>query len=361
MSAFIDGREAEIGAAVARAAALIGAARLPLIGGLGTDVDGVRAALRLAAATGAAVDHAAATHIDVDLRVLADAGVMVTSPAETRHRADLIVLAGPGAVAWAAAAHLFDESHLYPWRNERKVLAIGVPPETLAEIPGGHDGVATFGSNPANLVKLIGLARARLAGRAIAAGLPEAEVDAAAAILGAARYGVIVYDGADLGALGTELIHGLVKDLNGATRYTTLPAPAGHGGRAANIVSAWTTGGPLRIGFGRGYPEFDPWKYEANRLVTSGEADAVVWVAPLGPDLPDWPGSRPTVALVAPGTTVAADVVVEVGVPGVHHGASLVDNLRDGFSYVEATTPADHPTAAAILGAIQSTLAGGTA
>jgi formylmethanofuran dehydrogenase subunit B len=360
VSAFIDTRPSDIAAAIDRAAQLLAAARLPLVAGLGTDVDGVRAALRLAATAGAAIDHAAASHLDVDLRVLADAGAMTTTPAEARHRADLVVLVGAHAVAAARDARVFEAGDLYPWRGDRHVLAVGVPAEDLAGFPA--EGLSQLGVLPSNATKLLGLARARLAGRAVAPGLPMAEVDAAVERLKAAHYVVVIYDGAELGALGAELVQGLVKDLNLVTRATTLPAPAPYQGRAANLVSAWTTGGPLRVGFGRGYPAFDPWAYDADRLVASGEADAVVWVAPLGPDLPAWEGRRPTVALVAPGTNVDADVVIEVGVPGVHHGTSVIDDLRDGFAWIEPSAPADLPdtdlpTAAAVLDGIAARLA----
>ncbi|WP_407050147.1 hypothetical protein [Methyloraptor flagellatus] len=166
MSAFIDTRPSDIAAAIDRAAQLLAAARLPLVAGLGTDVDGVRAALRLAATAGAAIDHAAASHLDVDLRVLADAGAMTTTPAEARHRADLVVLVGAHAVAAARDARVFEAGDLYPWRGDRHVLAVGVPVEALAGFPA--EGLSQLGVLPSNATKLLGLARARLAGRAVA-------------------------------------------------------------------------------------------------------------------------------------------------------------------------------------------------
>ena len=53
----IEGRTVAERAAIERAAALIAASRAPLVAGLGAEVDGVRAALALADACGAAVDH----------------------------------------------------------------------------------------------------------------------------------------------------------------------------------------------------------------------------------------------------------------------------------------------------------------
>lgn len=53
----IAGRPAVLDEAVARAAGLLGTARQPLFAGLGTDLDGMRAVLRLADRIGGIVDH----------------------------------------------------------------------------------------------------------------------------------------------------------------------------------------------------------------------------------------------------------------------------------------------------------------
>ena len=53
----IDGRPVALDLAIAQAARLLGASRLPLIAGLGTDIAGARAAIALADRIGAVVDH----------------------------------------------------------------------------------------------------------------------------------------------------------------------------------------------------------------------------------------------------------------------------------------------------------------
>ena len=56
------------------------------------------------------------------------------------------------------------------------------------------------------------------------------------------------------------------------------------------------TGFPPRTGFGRGYPEHDPWRFEASRLVDSGEADAALWISAFDGEKPAW--SRADIPLV---------------------------------------------------------------
>lgn len=346
----LDGR-------IARAVGLLAKARLPLISGLGADVDAVRAALLLAQKTGAAVDHAAAAHIAVELRVTADAGHMATTSAEARNRADTVVFVGSGALDFADDSGLFATAETpYDWRGERTVLCIG----TSGRVPSSVAAVGATHLLDGPLSSRLGALKAIVGGRTVA--MADAALTTAADALKAARFGVVVVDPADLDRFGFELLQALVKDLNDTTRFTTLPVPAPHQGRNANLVSTWTTGGRLRVGFGRGYPEQDDWQFDGARLAASGEADVLVWVGPLGPSLPDYAAGLPTIALVPPGsgTTESADrIVFEVGVPGTDHGGVLTDVLADGFSFVPASAPSALPTAAAILAALTAGLATG--
>src|ERR1700709_1159632 len=99
----IDGRPVALETAIAEAAKLLGASRLPGIAGLGTDVAGARAAIALAERVGGVVDH---MHSDVLLRglsVMREAGAYVTTPNEARVRGDTLLLVGPGLFeAWPA-------------------------------------------------------------------------------------------------------------------------------------------------------------------------------------------------------------------------------------------------------------------
>ncbi|WP_181706934.1 formyltransferase [Chthonobacter rhizosphaerae] len=354
--------ETDADAAIGRAAALLAKARHPVIGGLGCDVDGVRAALRLANAIGASVDHAATAHERVELRVLADSGVMTTTVSEARHRADLIVLAGPGAVAWADHARaLADGGGLYPWRGERGVLCLATGGARPAHVAA--DGTVSALGDDLPLHRVLGLLRARLGQKPIGPlaqdGPDRTAIDAVALQMKSAAFGVMVVDANDVDHVTLDSLQGLVKDLNRDTRFTTLGVPAHHHGRGANLVSAWTTGDHLPVGLGRGYPVQDDWLHDAERLVTSGEADALLWVGALGPDVPAWASSVPTVALVHHGASASAEVVIEVGVPGVTHPGVLTDAVRDAFAFVDAKAPQPLPSVAAVITAIEAALPGG--
>ena len=87
--------------AAARAAELLAGQPLPLFGGLGTDVAGMREVLALAERTGGIVDHAGSRGLLANVRAMQDGGWVTATLAEVRNRADLVLFVGTDTVAIA--------------------------------------------------------------------------------------------------------------------------------------------------------------------------------------------------------------------------------------------------------------------
>ena len=75
--------------------------------------------------------------------------------------------------------------------------------------------------------------------------------------------------------LPIEMLCGIVADLNATTRFSGLALAAADNALGVLQACGWMTGFPMRTGFGRGFPEHDTWRFDAARLVESGEADCV--------------------------------------------------------------------------------------
>jgi formylmethanofuran dehydrogenase subunit B len=171
-----------------------------------------------------------------------------------------------------------------------------------------------------------------------------------------ALYGVAVYDPSELGDLGVEMLHAMAAELSTITRFFTLPLPGSSQGRSAVQVSAWLTGTAPRVGLGRGHPEHDPWRFDGARQVAEGEADAVLWLAPLPTPLPRWAEKHVSVAIVSAGERPEAQVTIEVGVPGTSHGAVLWDDRLATLAYVPPAAAAELPTASSVLAGIEQAI-----
>ena len=347
MAAWVKGAPTDAETAVRAAADLLAEARAPVVAGLNADLAAVRAAYRLADALGASVDPMASAGLYAELGSLSVHGAMTTTPVETLGRADVVL--SVGARPWDDA-FTAEVARTTPTRGRtagagRTILALGGP--------DGPDRT-TYGVGNAGLAAAVGhlraCARGHLGGEA-----PEADI---ARRLAAARYGVVIYDAAELGEHGSEMLQGLIRDLNETTRVFALPMADPYQGRAVLQLSAWTTGQAPRTGFGRGLPEHDPWRFDSTRQAASGETDAALWVASLPSPRPDWLGTVRSVAVVGEGSPEAAggtaEVVIAVGIPGEGVGGTLWNDRRGVVAYVAGATPGGGTPAASVIADIHA-------
>lgn len=326
--AWIRGKAASLEAATAQAAKLLRASRLPLIAGLGADVAGARAAVALAQKIGAVLDHMHSAALMRDLDVMRESGMMMTTPNEARLRADLLLLVGPGLVeTWPEIATRLLES---PGAKAKRRIVWLCPGQSGGELAARWK-MDVIGDNPTHLPIMLAILRARCAGHPVGSTAPHLQkIDTLASELPQARFGVAVWSAAQHDALTIEMLCGLVKDLNATTRFSSLPLAPTDNAAAVQQVSGWMTGFPVRTGFARGYPEHDPWRFDAVRLVESGEADCALWISAYSPVAPPWKREVPIVAL-ADGLDCFEQppaVAISVGRPGSDH---------DSVEYLAAT------------------------
>jgi formylmethanofuran dehydrogenase subunit B len=358
--AWIDGAPAELSAATAAAARLLETSRQPLIAGLGADVAGAQAAVRLAQQLGAVVDHMHGEQLLRDLDAVREGGAMLIAPSEARVRADTVLLVGPGAgeqenglsqylLAPAGAGGVMDRRVFW--------LCPGVD-------AGPADKHSVIGRGVRELPALLAALRARVNGRPTGAGPVSAQVlDRLADSLKAAKFGVAVWSAAKLDAPMIEMLCGLVDDLNAATRFSGMPVPAGDNALGVQQVCGWTMGFPVCTGYGRSCPEHDPWQYRAARLVESGEADCVLWISAYQAAVPEWRGDPPAIALAPAGAKFQKPphVHIAVGTPGRDHGGVEYHPALGSFAALTATHPSEAFSVAAAIESIAAHLSTGTA
>lgn len=328
----IAGRPATLDAACRRVAELLSDSHCPVFSGFGTDVDGARAALSLIDRCGGVFDQARAEGGLRNLLVLANSGWMATTLAEVRNRVDLLVVFGS------------DIEGAFPRFFERFIWV----PETLFGQDAGSREIVYIGSGPSGRAayspdgrppkvlecskdELVGVAAAlaalmhgaRLQVDAIG-GIPVAELQALVDRLRAASYSVVTWVAGQLDMPSAELtvqqLCQVVVQLNERTRSAVLPLGGQDGDRTASQVCAWQTGYPTRVGFLRGFPEYDPYLFDSRRMLQAGEADLLIWVSAFSCGAPP-PASQPTVVIARSGTVFERepDVFIPVGTPGIDH------------------------------------------
>ncbi|MGH6845900.1 MAG: tungsten formylmethanofuran dehydrogenase [Methylocella sp.] len=356
----IDGKPASLVAAAERAAEILSAARMPVIAGLGTDVAGARASILLAEKLRGAYDHMHSARIFADLDVMRQAGLMSTTPNEARLRGDVFLFVGKELTKiWPAMMARLSPAEIPPFnlaRAPRKLLSIApARGDTKA------DGLTIDTLDTSDLHTVLAALRARAAGRPVnCAKRMLQKLDEFAKILKNARFGVAVWGGDEFDTLAIEMLQGLIRDLNKTTRFSGLPL--GCDSNAAGVVqtSGWMTGFPVRTSFGRGFPEHDTWRFDATRMIESGEADAALWISAYGREPPQWKKNIPLVALASPQTAFAREpqVCVGVGCPGIDHDAAEFSRETASIVGCLASNRSQAPSVAAIVGEIAKHLGG---
>jgi formylmethanofuran dehydrogenase subunit B len=284
---------------------------------------------------------------------------MVTTPYVARQHADVLLFIGDDVtliwpqlierleLAKAPALDLAPEPRRIVWIAPPKSVAIAGATIEPLETSSIKDALAAL--------------RARLAGRPIAAPAEAVQrLDALAAILNGARFGVAVWGPKKLDRLAVEMAGGLLIDLNKTTRFSSLPLGAADDAAGVVQTSGWSTGFPVRTSFGRGFPEHDTWRFDAARLVDSGEADAALWISAYSDAAPAWTRRVPLVALVPAGARFAAEpeVRIEIGRPGVDHDGADYSREVGAIVAREASHRSERPSAAAVIASIAQQISG---
>lgn len=325
----IRGREVSLSEAIAHGAVLLKKSRRPLFAGLSTDVQGMRGLTALAETAGAVLDHRNSPAKFRNILTVQSQGWITTTFAEVRNRADLIIMVGTTAVKNFPR---FYERLVWPQTpmflsdiERRQVVMLG--PETCAEAssPAGRAPLH-LPCAVDDLPQVVAALRARLNGVSLdvreVAGIPITALDDLVNRIKSAQYSVWVWAAPDLpaqhGELTTQVLSGLLQELNQTVRAAGLPLGGNDGDFSADAVLLWQTGFPFRVSLAQDRPVYDPYLQSSEGLLARGEADLLLWTAALNPH-PAPKADIPTIVLAGAGAAPddEADLWIPVATPGV--------------------------------------------
>lgn len=332
----VDGAPADLETALTRSAERLSQARAPLIAGLATDVNGIRAALALADGCAATLDHMGSDALFRNLLVVQDGGWLTTTLTEARNRADLVLLVGTEChtrFPRLVERVLTPPEALFGAVAERHYVLLGPWSETAipSDLPADRTTVVEIPK--AQLANLGSLLRALVAGRPVRAdAIPTvdgAQLTALAERLRQAQYAVVAWSAGELAAphaeLGIQTWVELVRDLNETTRAAALPLAGTLGDLTANQVCTWQSGYPLRTGYQQDGPGYDPLLNRYQDLLARGEADCLLWIDAISGEHSAPATDIPTLVLgrADMGFERPPEVFIPVGVPGIDHPGHL--------------------------------------
>ncbi|RWK41480.1 tungsten formylmethanofuran dehydrogenase [Mesorhizobium sp.] len=350
--AWIGNRETLIERAAAHAAALLGSSRCPVFS-LDTDIHGTRAAIALAERVGAAYDHAEGAAVSREVALFTDKGAMTVAPGETRRRADVVVIVGElPQIHHQFVGELSATVPDLAAKNQREIFVVGSNEMSAPPLSSGRTATL-LSCGEAGLGATLAALRAQWRGRQTSQ--PVSNFEDFAKALEAAHFPVFLFSGDSTEGLALEMLQGLITDLNRKSRASGLHLPASENGWGSALASTWMTGFPPRTGFARGFPEFDPWRYDVARMIAAGEADLHLTISS---SIVQPQKKRNRMALIALAKTqqpvAGAAVTIAIGEAGVDHQAVVYSSRTGSLRSLDARAASELPSAATVIRLVAS-------
>ncbi len=332
----INGEPVALDKAITKAANIIKKSGTPLFAGLGTDVSGHRNILQTADKVGGIVDHVLSEGIMRNILALSDRGWITTTLTEIRNRADLVVFVGTDAtehprfherILWAKEA-------MFVAPADREIVYLGKKLDTKPGISPKGKKPMSIPCDISELSTIMNTLTALIEDKPLqakkAGGAKVTDLKKLADKIITAEYAVFIWSPPKLNFPNAELVVGAVSDL--VRKLTETKRAAGFalggddGAASAAAVCAWQTGYPLRTNFSQGYPDYNPSRYSTNEILTSGQADALVWVSTFTSNRLPPESNIPTIVIGEPGMKFKTmpDVFIPAGTPGIDHVGKIV-------------------------------------
>lgn len=330
----IKGEEVDLQRAIEHVCELLRTSKQPVISGLATDLNGARSAMALADKSRATVDHMNSDGVFRNLLVLQDTGWMNTTLAEVKNRVDLLLVVGSdiesGFPRFFERVIWNKESMFGQDIASRQVVYLGKSPSGDASTSPEGKVAQIIECDDSDLPEVTSVLRALVKGRQIQAqqvgGIEISQLAALAEKLKQARYSVVTWSAGmfdfEHAEATVQTVCEMVKDINDMdTRCSGLPLGGKDGDMTANQVAAWQSGYPMRTNFNRGYPDYDPYLSNSQRMLAENEVDTLLWVSSFDVDRTPPQSSAKTVVLGRSGMTFEQEpeVFIPVGVPGIDH------------------------------------------
>ena len=339
----VNGKAVSLEKVVTYIADLLRTSKQPVIAGMATDLNGARSAMALADRTRATVDHMFSTHTFKNTLVLQDTGWMTTTLTEVKNRVDLLLVIGcdieAGFPGFFKRMVWNKESMFGQDIESRQVVYLGQSPSGDASTSPKGKKAQVLNCDKTDLPEVISVLRALVKGKSVQAervgGITISDLSALAEQLKNAKYSVVTWSAAmldfDHAEVTVQNICEMIKDLNLKTRSSGLPLAGKDGEITANQVSAWQTGFPMRTSFSRGYPDYDPYLANTNRMLAEDEVDVLVWISSFNIDNTPPKSTAKTIVLGRSGMAFEQEpeVFIPVGTPGIDHAgcAFRTDNV----------------------------------
>ena len=325
----INGKKTNITKAINNLSSLLKKSKSTLFTGMGTDIKGTKATLKIADKFKCIIDHFSGDSYVKNIKSVQEVGGFFLTLSELKNRSDTIIIiqSSNDELPRLFEKYVFSKETINNLKK-RKVVFIG---NKLPKFIYKNKKKLHFDHIKLNSISLLNfISSLRNSINSEISEIKDKKIVSLLKLFKQTNYGSILWSVKELDNSMSDLIvteiNLLIQDLNKFTRFAGLSLTGSEHILTVNEVLLWQTGFPIRTSFEKGFPVHDIDQFSTKRLIDKKEIELAIWVNSFNEKKIIINKKIKTVLIGIPTHPQKKDVdiFIPVGTPGLDHNSHLL-------------------------------------
>ena len=325
----INGEKTNISQAIEELSFLIKKSKSTLFAGMGTDIKGTKATLKIADKFKCIIDHYSGDNYVKNIKSIQEAGGFFLTLSELKNRSDTIIIiqSSDDELPRLFEKYIFSKETINNLKK-RKVVFIGNKAPQFLHKSKKKLNFDHIKLNSISLLNFISSLRNSI--NLEISEVKDKKIVSLLKLFKQTNYGSILWSVKELDNSISDLIvteiNLLIQDLNKFTRFAGLSLSGSDHILTVNEVLLWQTGFPIRTSFEKGFPVHNINQFSTKRLIDNKEIELVIWINSYNEKKIIINKKIKTVLIGIPTHPQKKDVdiFIPVGTPGLDHNSHLL-------------------------------------
>ena len=327
--ASINGKKINITKAINSLSSLLKKSKATLFAGMGTDIKGTKATLKIADKFKCIIDHFSGDSYVKNIKSIQEVGGFFLTLSELKNRSDTIIIiqSSNDELPRLFEKYIFSKKTINNLKKRNLVFIGNKVPQFIYKNKKkfNFDHIKL---NSINLLNFISSLRNSI--KSDISEIKDKKILSLLKLFKQTNYGSILWSIKELDNNISDLIvteiNLLIQDLNKFTRFAGLSIAGSEHITTVNEVMLWQTGFPIRTSFEQGFPVHDINQFSTKRLIDKKEIELVIWINSFNEKKIIINQKIKTVLIGIPSHPQKKDVdiFIPVGTPGLDHNSHLL-------------------------------------
>ena len=327
--ASINGKKINITKAISSLSSLLKKSKATLFAGMGTDIKGTKATLKIADKFKCIIDHFSGDSYVKNIKSIQEEGGFFLTLSELKNRSDTIIIiqSSNDELPRLFEKYIFSKKTINNLKKRNLVFIGNKAPQFIYK----NKKKFNFNHIKLNSINLLNfISSLRNSVKSDITEIKDKKILSLLKLFKQTNYGSILWSIKELDNSISDLIvteiNLLIQDLNKFTRFAGLSIAGSEHITTVNEVLLWQTGFPIRTSFEQGFPVHDINQFSTKRLIDKKEIELVIWINSFNEKKIIINKKIKTVLIGIPSHPQKKDVdiFIPVGTPGLDHNSHLL-------------------------------------